>query len=57
MKEVSRAPAACYRNKQAVRCSAGKRVPRDSDVIEETNKLPVQQRFDFGNWAGAPDTA
>ena len=57
--KVSRALAVIYRNKQAVRCSAGKAVLRDSDVIIETNKQcsVVQQRFDCGNRAGALDTA
>ena len=57
-KEVSKALAAFYRNKQAARCRAGKPYPCDSDVIIETNNLPLQHRFDYcGNWAGALDTA
>ena len=43
--EVSGAPAAFYRNKQAVRCSAEKRVPRDSDVFIETNKQSSAAAF------------
>ena len=50
--EVPRAPATFYRNKQAVRCSAGKSIPRDSDVIIETNKLPGQQPFGDGMETG-----
>ena len=30
---------------------------RDSDVIIETNKQTMEQRFDYGNLAGALDTA
>ena len=50
---MCRAPAAFCKNKQAVHCSVGKLFPSDSDVIIQTNKLPVHQRFDDGNWAGA----
>ena len=42
---MCRAPAAFYRNKQAVRCSAEKLIPRDSDVIMETNKAAGAAAF------------
>ena len=55
--KVSRAQAAFYRNKQAVSCSTGKPIPRNSNVVIKTNKLPVHQPFGYGNRAGALDTA
>ena len=54
--EVFRASAAFYRNKHAVRCSVGKLVSGDSDIIIETNKQSGAAAFDYGNWASALDT-
>ena len=55
---VSGAQAASYRNKQAVRCSARKLIPRDSDVIYRYKESSlVQQHFNYGNQIGVLDTA